>query len=36
MTPGAPVLRTMALTKRFGALLAVDSLDLSVAAGTIF
>jgi len=36
VTAGPPVLRTMALTRRFGSLVAVDALDLSVSAGSIF
>jgi len=36
VTSDAPVVRTIALTRRFGSLLAVDALDLTIAAGTIF
>src|ERR1035437_6795581 len=36
VTSDAPVVRTIALTRRFGSLLAVDALDLTIATGTIF
>ena len=36
MTQSPPILRRTALTKRFSALMAVDSLELQVAPGTIF
>jgi ABC-2 type transport system ATP-binding protein len=35
-TVGTPILRTVALTRRFGSVVAVDSLDLEITSGAIF